>query len=188
MGLLLYTGFSILLSKGSNSLYGADLAPPDTIEAYYIELDGVLRDMGEECLYGVTIKVYKDSALYLTCKSKHTGKNSLKLPLDHQYTLVFSKPGYVSKKISINAQVPLSRRKDYKFLYSIYLFESIESFDICEIERPVAYVVFNGMNRFGYDQEYTSWINRDMEKQYKSYYTELANSKAKALKKVKKTF
>ena len=186
---LVSIGSTILFIQTPTNTYGADdLATSDSVTVNYLELNGLFLDSDENSMFGVTIDVYRDSQLYMSSRSKHTGKITTRLPLDYQYTVVFSKPGYVSKKIIVNAQVPFSKRKDYKFLYTIYLFENIAGLDVCAFEDPVAFITFNGLYHFEHDRKYTVFVNKSVEKQYQSYYVASARTKGKSLKKVKKTF
>src|SRR5205823_6358398 len=93
-----------------------------------LELKGRVQDnfgtMGT-----VNITVYVDSTCFLTTTSNRSGKCKFTLPLNSQYTVVFSLPGYVSKKIRVNTKVPSSRMALYTFHFTIDLFEEIKDLD-----------------------------------------------------------
>jgi hypothetical protein len=135
-----------------------------------IELKGLIQnEMGS--MGRVSITVYTDTAVFLTTQSSRSGRCKITLPLNQTYTIVFSVPGYVSKKIRVNAKVPSSRHGGYKFRFTIDLFEQIPGLDVSVLDEPVAIVDFNNfMNVFDYDYNYTVAINDGIKKLYRDYY------------------
>ena len=159
----------IVFIQDQDKLYGSELIRSDVIEDCYVELTGTVTSANY--IRDASVTIYRDSTFYLSGKTNRSGKCKIKLPLNERYTIVFSKPGFVSKKISINTRIPVSKKGIYKFFYTVYLFEEIQGLDISILNLPVAIVTFNNfMNQFDYDYNYTVWINKDIEKLYDDYY------------------
>ena len=86
---IISAGLTLLFVSAATNSSGVDFAPIDSFKVYYLEFDGLFKTSEEECMYGVKIEVYTDSFLFHTTRSRHTGKNAMKLPLNHVYTIVF---------------------------------------------------------------------------------------------------
>jgi hypothetical protein len=158
-----------------------DAVPPDSNQIYSLELTGVIRDCDDNCLNKVVVNVYRDSVLYLSVTSRHNGKCDIKIPLDGKYTVIFSKEGYVSKKIIVDSEIPFSKRREYKLFFKLFLFEKVEGVDTSLFDSPVAYVMFNQFRHFDYDDTYTRIINKEAEKVYKEYYSLEEKLKSKSV-------
>ncbi len=178
--LTLYASALILLLQDQIS-YGAGSTRRDSNEVYCLELTGIIRALDDNCLNKATVNIYRDTTLFLSVKSRNTGKCSIKLPLNGKYTVVFSKPGYVSKKIVVNADIPFSRRQQYKLSFKIYLFEQVKGVDTSMFDAPVAFIIFKNAKNFDYDDSYTKVLNRKAEKIYKEYYSLEERPKSKTM-------
>lgn len=173
---------TLFLFIHNNVCFSADDATrPDSNDICYLELTGIIRDLDDNLLHKATVNIYRDSTLYMSVNSKRTGKCNLKIPLDGKYTIVFSKPGYVSKKIVVNADIPYSMRQQYKLAFKIYLFEKVDGVDTSMFDNPVAFVIFKNEKNFDYDDSYTRVINRKAEKVYKEYYSVEEKPKSKSV-------
>lgn len=139
-------------------------------ERGYLELNGKVQEWGEESTHYKYIDVFTGTTLCASYKTSRHGKIKIKLPLHQQYTLVFSEPGHISKKIQVNTEAPSDGNTVYKLKYVMYLFEEIQGLDIPALNQPVAYISLNDYNQFDYDEECTFEINRMVERTYFDYY------------------
>ncbi len=136
-----------------------------------LELRGLIQDdlgsMGR-----VTVSICIDSTVIFTTQSNRSGRCRIVLPLNGRFTLLFSSPGYVTKKICINTKVPPGRTEGYRFDFTLDLFEQINGLDISVLKDPIAIVTFNNFIRaFDYDYNYTVAINESIKKLYGEYYS-----------------
>ena len=138
----------------------------------YVKLIGKIKEHKFQNMSKATIYVfYKDGKLYDTYTSSDKGRSEINLPLNEVFILVFSKEGFVAKKVAIDTHVPSSEKSSYKFNYTMYLFESIHALDVPLLNDPVAYVTCNEFyNRFDYDHVQTNMINKEIDRMYRNYY------------------
>lgn len=170
---LINKGDTIMFSESDNEYKGRfsklfNKNPYDN----YIELEGfIMKEADDGGLNAVSIEVYRGTSLYLSTKSSYSGKNKIKLPLNDEYSIVFSKQGYVAKSISVNTLVPPNAKNViYKVNYNLFLFEKIKDLHVSILSKPVAFISLNNFDRFDYDYRYTLDINRKVEKIYQDYY------------------
>ncbi|MEP7264137.1 MAG: hypothetical protein ABI772_06560 [Bacteroidota bacterium] len=91
------------------------------------------------------------------------GKSFLKIKLDfnNDYILSFSKPGYITKSIAVNTDVPSERMEQAFEPYKIgvKIFRQYEGVNIVVYNQPVARIHFNpSIDDFDYDVDYTKSI------------------------------
>ena len=137
-----------------------------------IELRGIVtNEYG--CAGEAIIMIYEEDgkSLHSTQLTNKMGKTKIMLPLNRRFTMVFSKPGYVSKRICIDTHIIGTPKDVYKFNYNIMLFQIIKGLDVSALNKPVAMVKYSNVSgKFDYDQAYTSFINEAIKKMYKEYY------------------
>ncbi len=85
----------------------------------------------------------------------------LRLAYDAEYTIDFTKPGYITKSIHVNTLVEKERKKygfdPYKI--GVRLFKQYEGVNIVVYNQPVASIRYlPEMDEFGYDTDYTKSI------------------------------
>lgn len=152
----------------------------DTIaknKRHYLKLQGIVRETGKtefekgKPIENAFIKVYNDKNLLLgEFTTNKKGKCEFKVPINKQFIIEFSKPGYVSKFIEINTKMPPERKLAFIFPFEVNIFKEIEGLDISLLKRPVAKVVYNLIeHQFDYDDGYTNKINHDLKMLYKQY-------------------
>jgi hypothetical protein len=136
-----------------------------------LELKGLIQDdMGS--MGRVTVSICIDSTVFFTTQSTRSGRCRIVLPLNGRFTILFSSPGYVTKKICINTRVPAIRKGGYSFDFTLDLFEEINGLDISVLKDPIAIITFNNFtNAFDYDFNYTAAINESIKKLYGEYYS-----------------
>lgn len=124
------------------------------------------------------------------------GARSMRLKLDFnaEYRLDFTKPGYITKSISVHTYVSDERRKSgfepYKI--GVRLFKQYDGVNIVVYNQPVAFIRFLPENdEFGYDTDYTrsilSALQTAEETLEKKSVEERRQDKAPVLKKIQET-
>lgn len=82
----------------------------------------------------------------------------LKLDLGHTYTLVFSKPGYVTKELLFHTDTPMEARKGnvFTFRFQVALSATPDGGDY-RYDGPLAIIKFDSNEgEFGYDRQHAS--------------------------------
>jgi len=127
---------------------------------------------GKKKLDKAFVKIYADTTSNIVQKmaSDNEGWFAFQLPMQKTYTIKISKPGHVTKIISVDAFMPKSKEGDYYFEFSVDLFEEVEGLDVSVLKNPVAKIFFNSFTqKFDYDYNYTVKINSDIKKLYRDY-------------------
>lgn len=103
------------------------------------------------------VTVMKD-AIEITKVTKKLEGFQLKLALGHSYTLVFTKPGYVTKELLFDANTPSDMRKGnvFTFRFQVALSASPDAGDY-RYDGPLAIIKFDSNEgEFGYDRQHAS--------------------------------
>ncbi|MBL7922786.1 MAG: hypothetical protein JNL88_01170 [Bacteroidia bacterium] len=125
-----------------------------------VKLEIEKGDMSE-----VVIKVKKDGKDAFT--QNGASKLRFKLDFNRKYTLIFSKPGYISKTIEVNTKAPSARIasgfEPYKI--GVKLFQQNQE-NMVIYNQPVAQIKYDqNLDEFNFDTDYSksilSAINRD---------------------------
>jgi hypothetical protein len=115
-------------------------------------------------------------AVFNTLETDESGISSFALPLDNNFIIKFSKPGYVSKIVTINTSTSDRLAGVYKLEFSITLLEQIPKMDFSVFDKPVARIVFSVFTRsFEFDQKYAASMRAVMQK-LQSDYVQLLES------------
>lgn len=116
------------------------------------------------------ISLYEDGKVVEQFYPKNNGKFEFPLKLNHQYLFWFEKPGYVTKKIDFNTQVPESvlSNPDFEpfpdFDFYVTLFKVYPDVDTMFFTKPVGKIKYSAaINDFDYDKEYNLEVERRME-------------------------
>lgn len=164
----------MLLSAFSPMVICAEIIFPsfDTIEQkHFLDMKGQVT-YGKKKLDKAFVKIYVDTTSNIVQKmqSDNEGWFAFQLPIQKSYTIRISKPGHVTKIISVDAFMPKSKEGDYYFEFSVDLFEEMEGLDVSVLKNPVAKIFFNSFTqKFDYDYNYTVKINSDIKKLYRDY-------------------
>lgn len=101
----------------------------------------------------------------LTTNEKQTLKGQSKFNVNVKYNcdyiLSFSKPGYITKKIQVNTNVPADRIEQgfYPVTFEVILFKQYEGMNIVIFNQPVSKYKFSKLlDDFNYDTDYTKQI------------------------------
>ena len=121
----------------------------------YLKLSGMV-DKEREPLSGVVIRVYSEGTPVKNKQSGQAGAFEIKMDLGKHYTIEFSKKGFVTKKIAVNATVPEGQGGTWQVEFSLGLFEDYPGLDVSALDDPVTKILYKrGENGFGYNQNYT---------------------------------
>ena len=99
-------------------------------------------------------------------KLPFSAKFSLKLDLNANYIIKFTKPGFITKSIEINTTVPDSRANDGfdPYPFELKLFKQYDGVNIVVFDQPVAKIAFsNEIDDFDYNVDYTKSILSDVK-------------------------
>ncbi len=119
-------------------------------------LDGRIL-VEEGSLERATITVIKD-AVEEEKLTKGLNAFQVKLELGHTYTLVFTKPGYVTKELLFDTNAPMDIRKGsiFNFRFQVSLTANPEAGDY-RYDGPLAIIKFDSNEgEFGYDRQHAS--------------------------------
>ena len=139
-----------------------------------VELKGLVRGLVKsehDYLNGVEIAVYEEdgNSMFSSNLTNWMGRAKIMLPLNRQFTLVFSKPGYSSKSISVDTHVNGNTIENYNCNYNITLFENNKVLKANNLNESEALISFNKKSaKFKYYQKYTSQENEEIKKMYAS--------------------
>ncbi|MBS3774152.1 MAG: hypothetical protein KGY70_03095 [Bacteroidales bacterium] len=139
-------------------------------KAYSNQADGKLIiqvrvDKGSESLPNAQIIVYKDFRKERIVRTNKKGIFTLELDLNKIYTLAFSKPDYVTKKIKVNTNVPGNKRNTWQLGFSVGLFKMYPGLDVSALEGPVTKIRYKEEREdFGYDERYTAMMMEKVDK------------------------
>jgi hypothetical protein len=179
--LIITTAFySSTISCAAENKHTFTSATEDTIN-YYLEVNGSVRhrllknamaNSGDNpWLDSAVVTVYMNNAVYTTNLTTKRGKCTFRLPLDRQYLVEISKPGFITKRFEINTKVPGDKKDAFDFDFDMDIFEKVEGLDVSVLDKPIAKVMFDPPNnQFMYDAAYTHRINSDIQLLYRNYY------------------
>ena len=147
---------SILLRAISAAALAGTLCANANASEGTLLLDGrILVEGGNQDL--ATVTVLKD-AVEQTKLTKNLDAFQLKLALGHSYTLVFAKPGYVTKELLFDTNTPMDVRKGnvFSFRFQVALSASPDAGEY-RFDGPLAIIKFDSNEgEFGYDRQHVS--------------------------------
>ena len=153
---------------------------------YYLMLDGMIYQSAiiekgrQKALDSVIIRVLNETNFSMDKRFSKKGRCAIKLPLGKKYTIEFSKKGFVSKIIEVNAIVPRYDSFVSVFPFDIDLFQEEAGLDVAVLNEPIAKITYNNFNKtFDYDYNYTAKINNNIKKLYAEYYRLQKQKKSK---------
>ncbi|MFQ5335632.1 MAG: carboxypeptidase-like regulatory domain-containing protein, partial [Flavobacteriales bacterium] len=143
-------------------------------------LEGTVKD-GKLKLSGATIKIMQNGQQVKSATTAGNGKFIIDVPLGKNYKVVFSKPGYVSKRLAIDAtSVPENQWLDkHGFPMEVSLFEKMEGLDVSILKNPIGRIAYNKKDGyFDYDEAYTRMIQDKLAKLKKELAAKLKAEEA----------
>lgn len=85
------------------------------------------------------------------------GKCTFRLPLDQTYTIQVSKPGYVTKYLTLDARLPEDINSAFIFPIEVSLWHAYEGLDVSSVSDPVARIAYsNQAKEFEFDQVFAT--------------------------------
>ncbi|HXB13225.1 MAG TPA: hypothetical protein VNZ45_14660, partial [Bacteroidia bacterium] len=166
--------YRLLISVCSVLLFSLHLAaqnntPPPT-STWTIEVKGMVTE-NDKKLPGSVITVYEGANAVSTVNSSD-GKFDLTLEQDKDYTITFTKPGYITKRISFSTKNVTGERGKFGFtaftIDEVDIFPEMEGTDIDKIlQQPVAKIEYDAKYHngdFNFDERYTESIQSILEK------------------------
>lgn len=145
---------------------------PASAQRNFLRVDGNVKEEKEK-LGGVSITVYKDQQFFTKTVTEDNGKFRFQLNYDTDYLLEFSKPGYVSKRVTVNTNDVLFENQDFGHEYGgweVSLFRMVNGMDISMFEKPFVKIFYNtDLNKFEHDVEYTNLVKEEFEQLQKDF-------------------
>lgn len=146
----------------------------------YLEVKGTVK-VDREGLGGARVNVYKNGVQEIVVTTDDNGKFDLKLDLNKEYDLVFTKQGYFLKKLFFNTKVPKEDVGIWNYKFAIELIPSIDGFDASLFNEPIGKFEFSSqIGDFDYDEVYTA----NMQKRIKALMREYEKAKREAYNKL----
>ncbi|MFQ5334623.1 MAG: hypothetical protein ACE5DN_00970 [Flavobacteriales bacterium] len=135
-----------------------------------LQIDGTVRGDGKR-LSGAKVQVFQDGNSFDQLTTSSYGKFYFELPLDHNYLLIYSKPGYVTKRINIDTRGIPEKIAKNGFSYGgweVDIFSEVEGLDVSILQKPVAKMSYSSsVGNFDYDKEYTKSIQDELTRMQK---------------------
>jgi len=128
-----------------------------------ITISGRVNEEGHE-LQNANVLLLKNNIPFAEITTDEIGGFSFTLNTDNQYMLVFSKLGYVSKKILVNTEnVPINTSV-LRSGIDVELFREIDGVDFSILNQPIGEFFYStDKKNIDYDKNYTNAIREQLE-------------------------
>jgi tetratricopeptide (TPR) repeat protein len=151
-----------------------------------LDINGNVKNLTEKSkLDGATISVTRNGKPYQSMSSASGGKFKLKLDPEGDYEIIFSKPGFVSKKIiaSTKGIPPEDSKYGFEFPMEMNLFEEVPGLDVSILKQPIGRIAFNPATGYmDYDQKYTESIQKELDRLMKEFEEKMKAQEAERKK------
>ena len=119
---------------------------------------------GKSRLNDAVIKVFKNGTA-INEETSSNGKYSFLLDYDANYTIEYSKNGYITKRVAFNTSNVSEEEKLYEWDFPtvVSLFKRIEGVDYSILDKPIGKVYFEPGEGFIHDEQYTLSIQDQLE-------------------------
>lgn len=153
---------AFFLAKSTNVNAQIDL-PNGNFANSIITISGRVNEEGRE-LQNVNVSLQKNKITVNEISTDEIGGFSFTLKSDNQYILVFSKSGYVSKKILVNTEnVPINTSVVRSGI-DVELFKEIDGVDFSILNQPIGEFFYSpNKKNLDYDKEYTNSIREKLD-------------------------
>jgi hypothetical protein len=129
-----------------------------------LDITGSVRE-GIRGLQGTELTLIKNGSVDKSFTTTSNGKFKFFFDVNAHYILDVSKPGYVSKKIEFNTEVPAEFMAVWDFDFIVELFQDQSGLDKAIFSNPVAKIQYSRRhNEFDYDLDYTMEFQKQEEK------------------------
>lgn len=137
----------------------------------YVRLRGLIEENMSPARE-VKIQLFNNKKLEKEIVTDFKGEFEFKLDTGTYYTVVFSKPGYVQKKLAYNTKVPNSESTIWTNDCAVSMVKYCEGVDVSALDNPIDEIKYHERSRsFKSDNEYT----RKMFAELDNIYYELEN-------------
>ncbi|MBI2967059.1 MAG: hypothetical protein HYY40_04510 [Bacteroidetes bacterium] len=138
----------------------------------------------EKRVAGATITLTKNNVFAAKVLTSSNGKYTLELDFENDYVIEVSKPGHISKKITISTKgVPQEDRDKSQMILEpeISLLEEVPGLNMAVFNKPVGVMKFSGKTRkIDYDEAYTRTVQAEIAKVMNEYEAKQKDAAAKA--------
>lgn len=121
-------------------------------------------------LSGVEVTVLKNNSEFDHLPIGSSGKFEVYLPLGYDYTIIFEKEGFVSKRVFLEtSKIPVEDREGgFETVVEMTLFAYVEGFNTKILEKPIGKAGFDNIrNSMDWDLEYTDAIQKEVAAEFK---------------------
>ncbi len=131
-----------------------------------LRIDGQIKE-NKDKLENVTVTLLSDGEILNKKTTKGSGRFTYEIPLENNYFLVFSKPGYRSKYVEIIATNIPEADANYGFEFGgldVSLFKNIARLDDNVLNKPVAEIVYDtNLYKFTFNVNYFKEIEESKD-------------------------
>lgn len=144
--------------------------PPET-PTWKFDFGGRVTEFNDKkqkdlALEGAVVKLYKGPTEIQSVTTNNSGRFKFSLDPNNEYTVTFTKPGYITKKISISTYNVSAERGEGHFSpydVEISLFKVFPGLDYSCLDKPIAKIAYNpapDVDDFDWDKIYTASIQQ----------------------------
>ena len=128
-----------------------------------ITISGRVNEEGHE-LQNANVLLLKNNIPVNEVTTDEIGGFSFTLKTDNQYMIVFSKSGYVSKKILVNTENVPTNTSILRSGIDVELFREIDGVDFSILNQPIGEFFYSpNKKNLDYDKEYTNSIREKLD-------------------------
>lgn len=143
-----------------------------------VHFRGTVSNDKNVALQGAFVQVNRDASLYNVMSANADGQYALDLPIDGEYDVIISKPGYVTKRYVVSTMgVPVDKLDKLPiYVADVVLFNYYEGIDYALFDEPMNKYRYNSVNNnMDYDEAYLKKMKEGM-KEIKKAEKELLKS------------
>jgi hypothetical protein len=153
---------TLFFSMSKNLIAQIDL-PYGNFTKSIITISGEVNEDGHE-LKNANVSLLKNNVLLTEITTDKNGSFSFTLKPENQYMLLFSKQGYVSKKIYVNTENIPSNTSIVRSGIDVELFREIDGVDFSILNDPIGKFYYTSSKKnIDYDKDYTNSIIDKLE-------------------------
>jgi hypothetical protein len=160
--LLQIIALAFFMAESINVYAQIDL-PNGNFAKSIITISGRVNEEGQE-LQNANVLLLKNNIPFTEITTDEIGGFSFTLKTDNQYMLVFSKSGYVSKKILVNTENVPTNTSILRSGIDVELFREIDGVDFSILNQPSGEFFYSpDKKNIDYDKNYTNSIRDRLE-------------------------
>jgi tetratricopeptide (TPR) repeat protein len=129
----------------------------------YIKLRGITEENLNPA-NGVNIKLFEGDKVVSEINTDFKGDFEFKLDTGKYYTIVFAKPGFVSKKLAYDTKVPSGESMIWTNDCAVTMVKDCEGVDLSALNKPIDEIKYHERSRsFKSDNEYARKMFRELD-------------------------